>query len=107
MDNCESRLAVSLQEQLDSATFWRQLPPDRNSNMSTLKSRINWSAVLLALAFLAICSSSSAEVEPGDLITPANAAKVEELLSTGVHYKVVNGTSMKIAATERIEWPPQ
>jgi len=32
-----------------------------------------------------------AEVKPGDVITPENAAKVKNLLSPGVYYKVVNG----------------
>ena len=71
-----------------------------------MKSIKNCSGLLLALAFLATCAPSFAEVLPGDLITPVNAAKVKELVSPGVYYKVVNGMSMKIALTERIEWPP-
>jgi Protein of unknown function (DUF1329) len=47
-----------------------------------------------------------AEVKPGDVITPENALKVKDLLSPGVYYKVVNGMSMKIVPTQRIDWPP-
>ena len=60
-----------------------------------MKSIKNCSGLLLALAFLATCAPSFAEVQPGDLITPANAAKVKELVSPGVYYKVVNGMSMR------------
>jgi uncharacterized protein DUF1329 len=74
--------------------------------MFTARSIRNCNALLLALAFLVTCTHSFAEVLPGDLITPVNAAKVKELVSPGVYYKVVNGMSMKIALTERIEWPP-
>src|SRR5258708_4147586 len=74
--------------------------------MSRVKSTRDWSGILLALAFLAISAPSFAEVQTGDLITPPNSDKVKELVSPGVYYKVVNGMSMKIAATERIEWPP-
>src|SRR5579862_2168862 len=74
--------------------------------MFTARSIKNCNGLLLALAFLVTCAPSSAEVLPGDLITPVNAAKVKELVSPGVYFKVVNGMSMKIALTERIEWPP-
>lgn len=47
-----------------------------------------------------------AEVKPGDLITPENAAKVRDLVSPGVYYKVEHGMTMKIGPTERIDWPP-
>src|SRR3984957_13822039 len=74
--------------------------------MSWVKSIRNWSGLLLAVAVVATSASSFAEVKPGDLITPVNAATIKELVSPGVYYKVINGMSMKIAATERIEWPP-
>jgi hypothetical protein len=62
--------------------------------MSRVKSIKNCSGFVLALAFMATCAPSFAEVQPGDLITPVNAAKVKELVSPGVYYKVVNGMSM-------------
>ncbi len=45
-------------------------------------------AVLAALTFIAIAAAARAEVKPGDLITPANASKVKDLVSPGVYYKV-------------------
>lgn len=45
-------------------------------------------------------------VKPGDTITFANAYRVKSLVSPGVYYKVANGMTMKIAPSERIEWPP-
>ncbi|MGH7924071.1 MAG: hypothetical protein ACREQH_05705, partial [Candidatus Binatus sp.] len=53
-------------------------------------------AVLAALTFIAIAAAARADVKPGDLITPANASKVKDLVSPGVYYKVLNGMSMKI-----------
>jgi hypothetical protein len=55
---------------------------------------------------LAMSPCSSAEVKPGDFINQNNATKVQDLLSPGVYYKVQNGMSMKIAPTERVDWPP-
>jgi hypothetical protein len=55
---------------------------------------------------LALSPCSSAEVKPGDFITQDNATKVKDFLSPGVYYKVLNGMSMKIAPTERVDWPP-
>jgi hypothetical protein len=70
-----------------------------------------WSklASILSVAMLMILvmsRRSSAEVKPGDFITQDNATKVQDLLSPGVYYKVLNGMSMKIAPTERVDWPP-
>ena len=62
--------------------------------------------ILVVLSFLAFSSRSSAEVKPGDLINPDNASKVQDLVSPGVYYKVVNGMSMKIVPSERVDWPP-
>jgi hypothetical protein len=66
-------------------------------------------ASLLSIAMLMVLAMSpvsSAEVKPGDFITPDNATKVKDYLSPGVYYKVVNGMSMKIVPTERVDWPP-
>src|SRR6202167_2359662 len=63
-------------------------------------------AVLAALTFIAIAAAARADVKPGDLITPANAAKVKDLVSPGVYYKVLNGMSMKIVPSGQIDWPP-
>jgi hypothetical protein len=58
------------------------------------------------LALLVPSRRTCAEVKPGDFITPDNASKVQDLLSPGVYYKVVNGMSMKVVPTERVDWPP-
>jgi hypothetical protein len=59
-----------------------------------------------ALGALIGASLAGAEVTPGDMITPESAAKVHDLVSPGVYYKVVHGMSMKIVPTQRIDWPP-
>jgi len=64
---------------------------------------------LTAAAFIALSALSStavAQVKPGDFITPDNAYKVQDLVGPGVFYKVQHGMSMKIAPSERIDWPP-
>ena len=48
---------------------------------------------------------AAAEVKPGDFITAANAPEVKDLVSPGEYWRVVNGMSMKIVPTERIDWP--
>src|SRR5450759_2057235 len=53
-----------------------------------------------------IVASANATVKPGDVITPANAAQVKELVSPGVFYAVTRGKNMEIVPTERIDWPP-
>src|ERR1700687_2649028 len=61
---------------------------------------------LAALTFIAIAAVARAAVTPGDLITPANASKVKDLVSPGVYYKVENGMTMKIVPSGRIDWTP-
>ncbi|HSR56894.1 MAG TPA: DUF1329 domain-containing protein [Candidatus Binataceae bacterium] len=46
------------------------------------------------------------QVNPGDMITSQTAAKVKDLVSPGVYYKVARGMSMKIVPTQRVDWPP-
>ncbi len=66
-------------------------------------------SVLLALLIAGLMSVPPAradQIKPGDFITPENAAKVQNLVSPGVYYKVGQGMTMKIVPTERIDWPP-
>jgi hypothetical protein len=64
-------------------------------------------ASFLFLSFILVASlPASAQVKPGDFITPANASKVKSLLSPGEYWRVINGMSMKIIPTGRIDWPP-
>src|ERR1700736_3041789 len=65
---------------------------------------------LIALVALSVSlllgTSAFAQVKPGDFITPENAAKVKDIVSPGVYYKVDHGMTMKIVPTQRIDWPP-
>src|SRR5215469_6881147 len=61
---------------------------------------------LATLTVLVFGPKSFADVKPGDFITPANASKVQDLVSPGVYYKVQHGMSMKIIPSERVDWPP-
>jgi hypothetical protein len=63
-------------------------------------------AIAFGVAASLIAVQARAEVKPGDFITLGNAAKVKNLVSPGVFYKVEHGMSMKIIPTERINWPP-
>src|SRR5262249_24830654 len=49
---------------------------------------------------------AGAEVQDGDLITPADASKVENLLSPGSLALVKHGMRMKIIPAEHLESPP-
>src|SRR5260370_37718698 len=59
----------------------------------------------MLVASMAIVTAS-AGVKPGDVITPENATKVENLVSPGVYYMVRHGMQMNIVPTERVERPP-
>ena len=49
---------------------------------------------------------ASAQVKPGDFITPDNAYKVKDLVSPGQYLRVMHGMTIKVTPTERIDWPP-
>ena len=63
-------------------------------------------AILAMLALGAVSARAFAEVKPGDMITMQSAARVRDLVSPGVYYKVEHGMSMKIVPTQRVDWPP-
>jgi hypothetical protein len=60
----------------------------------------------IALSSLLLGTPAIAEVKPGDMITPENSAKIKDLVSPGVLYKVGRGMSMRIVPSQRIDWPP-
>jgi Protein of unknown function (DUF1329) len=70
---------------------------------------LNRFATITAVA-LAIAVSSAipavAQVQPGDVITPSNASKVENLVSPGNFVLVKQGMVMKITPTTHLDWPP-
>jgi hypothetical protein len=70
-----------------------------------LVSRIAGAAALTLLT-LGLTTAGWAQVKPGDMVGGSNAAKVKDLVSPGVFYKVQQGMQMKITPTERIDWPP-
>ncbi len=59
-----------------------------------------------AIAFLILRAPAFAAVQPGDVITPDNAAKVADLVSPGNLALVKQGMRMKIVPTGRLDWPP-
>jgi hypothetical protein len=63
-------------------------------------------AILVMLALGSVSARGFAEVKPGDMITMQSAARVRDLVSPGVYYKVEHGMSMKIVPTQRVDWPP-
>jgi hypothetical protein len=65
-------------------------------------------AIVPAVLLLTLLTAplALAQVKPGDVITPDNAYKVKDLVSPGVFYKVQQGMSMKIAPSQRVDWPP-
>ena len=69
----------------------------------------NWGiGTLTALIVLVGLSNTpaSAQVKPGDFITPDNATKVKDLLPPGTYMRVQHGMTIKVEPTERIDWPP-
>ena len=58
-------------------------------------------AIVIGIAMAA--PPANAMVKPGEMITPENAPQVRDLVSPGVYYKVVNGMSMKIVPSQRID----
>ncbi len=60
----------------------------------------------LAIGLCLIAASANAAVRVGEVITPANAAQVKDLVSPGVYYAVTHGMRMEIVPSERVDWPP-
>jgi len=60
-------------------------------------------ATLLALS----CAGyAHGDVQPGDVITPENADRIEGLVSPGVHWMVRRGMRVTVAETQPIPMPP-
>src|SRR5438876_1738522 len=55
-------------------------------------------------AALALSSQVRADVQPGDVITKANADKIKDLVSPGVEWCVKHGMQMKIVPYKKVEW---
>ncbi|MGH7865454.1 MAG: DUF1329 domain-containing protein, partial [Candidatus Binataceae bacterium] len=63
-------------------------------------------ALGMLLLAAALPNTALAQVKPGDMITPENAAKVKDMVAPGVYYKVERGMTMKIVPSQRVDWPP-
>lgn len=63
-------------------------------------------ALSLSLALGSTAVTARAQVQPGDVITPGNALKVENLVSPGNFALVKQGMIMKITPTMHLDWPP-
>src|SRR5580704_459189 len=61
-------------------------------------------ALILAVGIFS--TPASAQVKPGDFITPDNAYKVKDLVSPGQYLRVLHGMTIQVTPTERIDWPP-
>ncbi len=65
------------------------------------------SIAAIALVFASLTARGEAQVNPGDVITSANAAKVKDLVSPGALALITNGViAIKVAPTQKIDWPP-
>jgi hypothetical protein len=86
-----------------------QSSPKQESSMNrAIELKSWWLSILTAsLLVLGICiAPASAQVQPGDFITPDNASKVQNLVSPGQYLRVLHGMTIKVVPTERIDWPP-
>jgi hypothetical protein len=58
------------------------------------------------LSLIICCRSAASDVKPGDSISPANAALVQQLVSPGTNAAVQHGMEMQIVAPQHTDWPP-
>jgi hypothetical protein len=67
---------------------------------------MSYRALLALVTLLASIAAAPvhADVQPGDVITKANADKVKDMLSPGMFWCVQKGLPMKIVATKPIPW---
>jgi hypothetical protein len=63
-------------------------------------------ALALAIALVSSAIPAVAQVQPGDVITPSTASKVQNLVSPGNFALVQQGMMMKITPTTHLDWPP-
>src|ERR1700735_3581498 len=63
------------------------------------------SVFAFTIALISTVAPAGAEVIPGDVITPNNAAKVEGVVSPGNFTLVKQGMIMKIVPTGHLDWP--
>jgi Protein of unknown function (DUF1329) len=59
----------------------------------------------LIVGLLCCAALAAADVQPGDVITKDNVAKVRTLVSPGVAWCIEHGMQLKIVPTKKVEWP--
>jgi Protein of unknown function (DUF1329) len=64
------------------------------------------SIVAILATIGSFAARADAQVKPGDFINKDNAPKVQNLLSPGNYMLVQKGMSMKIIASDKLDWPP-
>ena len=72
----------------------------------TFNRLVTITALALTTTVLTTAIPVGAQVQPGDVITPDNASKVEGLVSPGNYILVKQGMTMKIVPTGHLDWPP-
>lgn len=72
----------------------------------TLNRLATVAGLVLTIALVSTAAPAGAQVKPGDVVTPDNAAKVEGLVSPGNFILVEQGMTMKIVPTGHLDWPP-
>jgi hypothetical protein len=77
-----------------------------SNSLGRVVGRLAMAALGLTIALASTPLRAGAEVQDGDVITPANASKVENLLSPGSFALVKQGMTMKIIPAEHLESPP-
>ena len=61
---------------------------------------------LLFVVGSTIAARAFGDVQPGDVITKANAEQVKDLTSPGLYWCVQHGLPMRIVAPRKLAWPP-
>jgi len=67
-------------------------------------SRKVWVALVLGAATMLASPPTRADVQPGDVITKANAGNAKDLISPGVDWCLQHGMQMKIVPYKKVEW---
>jgi len=67
-----------------------------------------WTGLVLlsAVVILLVACAAQTQVKVGELVTADQAKKVKNLLPPSAYWRVTHGMSMKVAPTDRIDWPP-
>jgi hypothetical protein len=74
--------------------------------MRLISKSISKVSIAIFALYAAAASPAFSQVKPGDVITPANAAKVANLVSPGNYILVQRGMRLEIIAASATDWPP-